>query len=145
MLGAGLPLSVVVDLELHDGTRTLVAGTHGRSAWTLDLQDAVDAPAVAGAPAAMNGPQLSAPAPNPARGAVALAFTLPAAGSARLTVHDVAGRRIATVWDGAAPEGRTHARWDGRDESGRPVAAGAYFARLESGGEVRTEKIVRIK
>ncbi|HMB68852.1 MAG TPA: FlgD immunoglobulin-like domain containing protein, partial [bacterium] len=145
LLGAGLPLSVVVDLELHDGTRTLVAGTHGRSAWTLDLQDAVDAPAVAGAPAAVSGPQLAAPAPNPARGAVALAFTLPAAGNAKLTVHDVAGRRIATVWDGAAPAGRTQARWDGRDESGAPVAAGAYFARLEAGGEVRTEKIVRVR
>jgi photosystem II stability/assembly factor-like uncharacterized protein len=145
LLGSGLPLSVVVDLELHHGTRTLVAGTHGRSAWKLDLQAAVDAPAVAGWESAIDGPQLAAPAPNPARGPVTLAFALPAAGSARLTVHDVAGRRIATLWDGAAPAGGTRARWDGRDESGAPVAAGAYFVRLESAGEIRTEKIVRVR
>lgn len=148
LLGTGLPLSVVADLELHDATRTLVAGTHGRSSWRLDvsnLSPAVDAPLVAGDAAAIGGPQLAAPAPNPARGSVALAFALPAAGTARLTVHDVAGRTVRTLWDGAAPSGRTEARWDGRDGTGVPVAAGTYFVRLEAEGTLRTEKIVRVR
>ncbi|MGH2570556.1 MAG: WD40/YVTN/BNR-like repeat-containing protein, partial [bacterium] len=69
-LGVGLPLSVVVDLELHDASRTLVAGTHGRSAFTLDLSGSVDAPIEV---AARTGLELSAPSPNPARGATRLA------------------------------------------------------------------------
>jgi hypothetical protein len=143
--GTGLPLSVVVDIELHNDTRTLVAGTHGRSAWKVDLELGVDAPLVSGGTAPGGGLQLAAPAPNPARGPVTLAFALPAPGSARLTVHDVAGRRVATLFDGAAPAGRSQAGWDGRDESGAAVAAGTYFVRLESEGETRTEKLIRIR
>jgi len=34
--------------------------------------------------------------------------------------------------------------WDGRDEGGRPVAAGVYFYRLESGREVRSRTTVKL-
>lgn len=37
VLGSGLPHVPVHDLALHEGTRTLVAGTHGRSAWTANV------------------------------------------------------------------------------------------------------------
>lgn len=37
VLGAGLPHVPVHDLALHAGTGTLVAGTHGRSAWTAPV------------------------------------------------------------------------------------------------------------
>ena len=35
--GAGLPHVVVQDISIHEATRTLVAVTHGRSAWTAPL------------------------------------------------------------------------------------------------------------
>jgi len=34
------------------------------------------------------------------------------------------------------------ATWDGRDESGRTVAAGAYFARLEALGRSLTRRLI---
>jgi len=143
-LGSGLPLGVVADLELHDGTRTLVAGTHGRSSYKLDLAAAaVGAPVVDGTDARTDEPRLAAPFPNPARGPAHLAFTLPRAGEARLTVHDVAGRRLAELHRGPAAEGTHEVTWSGRDASGRPLPAGVYFARLEAGGVVQTVKLVR--
>ncbi len=36
-LGTGLPIAPVNDLALHDSTRTLVAGTHGRSMFKINL------------------------------------------------------------------------------------------------------------
>ncbi len=36
-LGYGLPNSVIMDMALDDGSRTLIAGTHGRSVYRLDL------------------------------------------------------------------------------------------------------------
>jgi photosystem II stability/assembly factor-like uncharacterized protein len=143
-LGSGLPLSVVVDIELHDATRTLVAGTHGRSSYALDLASTVDAPIAAGE-ARAPGIELAAPAPNPGGGPVRLAFTLPRAGEARLTLHDVAGRAVAELWSGTAAAGSHEVTWSGRDVAGRPVPAGVYFARLEAGGEVRTAKILRLR
>ncbi len=47
------------------------------------------------------------PAPNPARGNCTLAFTLPAAGAARVALHDVAGRRVAWLARGRWPAGRS--------------------------------------
>ena len=142
-LGTGLPLSVVVDLELHDGSRSLVAGTHGRSAFRIDLNGVVGAPVVAAAGG--GGLRLGAPRPNPSSGRAGLSFALPAAGPARLVMHDVVGRRVRTLHDGPAPAGRSDVSWDGRDESGRMVAAGVYFAKLEAGGESRTVKVSRVR
>jgi hypothetical protein len=82
--------------------------------------------------------------PNPARGEVGMSFTLPATGPARLALFDAAGRRVRTLVDGERPLGRTALRWDGRDESGSPVGAGLYWARLEAAGRVVTRKLVRI-
>jgi hypothetical protein len=48
-----------------------------------------------------------------------------------LRVHDVSGRLVRTLALGTAARGRL--TWDGRDERGRLVPAGLYFARLSSG------------
>jgi hypothetical protein len=73
------------------------------------------------------------PAPNPSRGAVDFALRAPAAGHAVLAIHDVSGRRLVTVLDRPVEPGVHHAAWSGRDEAGRPVAAGLYFYRLTLG------------
>lgn len=70
--------------------------------------------------------------PNPFNPQTRLYFTLPAAGSALLSVHDAAGRRVATLWDGPAPAGRSEVDWSARDAAGRPLPAGLYFYRLET-------------
>jgi flagellar hook assembly protein FlgD len=60
---------------------------------------------------------------------------------ARLTIHDVEGRRVATLVDGIQPAGRRVVSWDGREDSGAEAASGIYFTRLESAGETRVQKI----
>ena len=60
----------------------------------------------------------------------------------RLAIYDVAGWRVVTLVDAQVESGRRAAAWDGRDETGAPVAAGVYFARLEAGGEVASRKLV---
>jgi len=74
-------------------------------------------------------------APNPFRGA--LRISGPA--GTRVTIFDVSGRRRrAAVLDGGGAFA-----WDGRDDSGRPVAPGLYFAR--AGSATRLTKLVRIE
>jgi hypothetical protein len=70
--------------------------------------------------------------PNPFNPQTRLYFTLPAAGAARLSVHDAAGRRVALLWDGPAPAGRSEVDWTARDAMGRPLPAGLYLYRLET-------------
>jgi flagellar hook assembly protein FlgD len=43
------------------------------------------------------------------------------------------------------PAGRHQVTWDGRDTSGRQVASGVYFYRLQAGAETRSGKMVLMK
>ncbi|NOT34772.1 MAG: T9SS type A sorting domain-containing protein [Candidatus Eisenbacteria bacterium] len=86
-----------------------------------------------------------AAAPNPTRGDVTLTFSLPQAGNARLWVHDLAGRRVAVLFEGARSAGSERVTWNGRDANGSAVPAGLYFARLEMGDERVSTRVMRVK
>jgi len=77
---------------------------------------------------------LVAPAPNPFNPRTELRFALPCPAHVRLTVHDVAGRRLRTVLDGFRPAGEHRVVWDGTDAGGRALPSGTYLIRLEAGG-----------
>lgn len=86
---------------------------------------------------------LGAPAPSPSAGTVHFELGLPpGATSVELALYDPAGRRVATIFTGALPEGRQAILWDGRDESGRAVRAGIYFARATAAGQTETRKVI---
>lgn len=80
--------------------------------------------------------------PNPFVSRVDLAIDMERAGPARLAVYDLRGRRAAVLHEGALPEGRNLFEWDGRDASGRSLATGVYFVRLESGGHEAVRKVI---
>jgi len=68
--------------------------------------------------------------PNPFNPSTRIRFELPVAGRARLGVYDIGGRRVAGLLDETLAAGPREATWDGRDQTGRPVPAGVYLARL---------------
>ena len=98
---------------------------------------AVEPPPVPGA-----GLAFSPPAPNPASRTTTLRFTLPRAGAVRLAILDAAGRTVRVLSSGAQSAGAHAIAWDLRDDAGRPVAAGLYFARLESSGATSARRLV---
>ena len=82
----------------------------------------------------VTGFALAAPWPNPARVEAELFFALPAAGPASLRIYDAQGRVVRDLVRGERPAGRQSARWNGRDQAGRAVGSGIYFARLSAAG-----------
>jgi hypothetical protein len=99
----------------------------------------VTVPAGAGAPQAL---RLDPVYPNPFGARAYLNFALPGGGPAKLTIFTVSGRKVATIVDQTLPSGWRSVAWDGTDASGRPVASGTYFAKLESAGQVQIRKVV---
>ncbi len=84
--------------------------------------------------------------PNPANPVVHLAITTRDPGRAlTVDVFDVRGRRVRRLFTGVRPAGSTPLRWNGRDDAGRDVASGVYFARAVSGVETATARIVIIR
>ncbi|MBN2171472.1 MAG: hypothetical protein JW819_09165 [Candidatus Krumholzibacteriota bacterium] len=80
--------------------------------------------------------------PNPFNPATRL--RLAGEGPARLTAHDVAGRRLAVVWEGQL-DGERALAWRARDGSGRDLPAGVYLLRLETPAGCVTRRAVLIK
>jgi hypothetical protein len=62
----------------------------------------------------------------------------------RLTVYDVAGRRVADLVDESMPAGRHAVRWNGDTHSGR-AASGVYFVRMEAAGLSFTKRVVLMR
>jgi flagellar hook assembly protein FlgD len=85
------------------------------------------------------------PHPNPFNPATTLRFALPRAEAVTLAIYGLDGRRVRTLIQGTRPAGQHAVRWDGRDRSGRPVAAGTYLYELRAGPWQATGKLGLVK
>jgi hypothetical protein len=121
-------------------------------AWSDNRSDVFDVyvtlleptgPVTLGAPGASAGPSLAfagrSPRPNPARGLVEFAFTLPDAGPATLEIVDVAGRVRAAV----EPASRAGAQELSLDVARLP--AGLYWARLRQGAAMARTRFAVVR
>ena len=116
-------------------------------AWELTGDDVVVAEAeipsgVATVEASTNAPSLPlSVSPNPSRGAAELAFSLPEAGAVSLRIFDAHGGAVRSLLDGTQAAGDRRIVWDGRDERGRIVGGGVYFAILRAGNRTATRTV----
>jgi hypothetical protein len=89
---------------------------------------------------------LHASAPNPFNPRTTIRFELARAGRTTLAIHDLTGRRVRTLVAGEQLSAAAHERsWDGRDDAGRPVAAGVYVCRLETDGFRAMQRMTLVK
>jgi hypothetical protein len=79
---------------------------------------------------------------SPVGDAPAAVVQLPEAALARVDVYDVLGRRVRNLASRELPRGATVLAWDGRDDAGARQPRGIYFARLVTGREVRTGRLL---
>jgi hypothetical protein len=83
--------------------------------------------------------------PNPFNPLTTIRFECLEPGSVRLTVYDLAGRRVAVLCDGWLGAGPHQQDWDGRDAAGREVAAGPYLVQLRTRQGIEVQKIMLAK
>jgi len=68
--------------------------------------------------------------PTPFESGTTLEYALARGGDVVLAIYEVSGRRIRTLARGAQEPGVYRIAWEGRDDAGRMVPAGMYYARL---------------
>ncbi len=83
--------------------------------------------------------------PNPFNPKTTIYFNLPQTQNVSLRLYDVQGRLIRDLVNGVKQVGSNQVDWDGRDSSGRAVASGTYFARLESEGLTSVKSMVLVR
>ncbi len=83
--------------------------------------------------------------PNPFNPTTRIVLDLAATERVRLVIFDARGRRVRDLVDAILPSGRKEFVWDGRDDGGRGLPSGTYFAHVGAGAVRQTAKMVLLK
>jgi len=83
--------------------------------------------------------------PNPFNPSTKIRFSLPTEGRVILDIHGIDGRRVRRLLDTDLPEGLHTLTWQGRDDEGKRLPSGVYFAMLRSASETRIKKMVMVQ
>jgi len=145
-IAAGRPAGDGVRLQytaLEDETLWLVCDSWGVGPRPFTLTGSLDDITAADPPASAGLALRCAPTPfNPT---TTITYDLPHAGHARLRIHDLRGRLVASLVDAHQPAGAYSVPWRATSLRGGPLPSGAYVVRLEVGGEARTARVTVLK
>ena len=70
--------------------------------------------------------------PNPSGGSASVGFRLTEPDHVSVTIFDVQGRRIRTLFEGQLPAGEYAMPWNHQDSGGKAVRNGTYMVRVEA-------------
>lgn len=91
-------------------------------------------------------PELTlSPRPNPSRWEIELVYSIPREENINLTIYNILGERVRTLFHGQMPAGVYRVRWNGKDEKLREVASGTYFFQLSFGKKQIIKKGILIR
>jgi len=130
------PIVPVFDIDLHNSTRKLVSGTHGRSMYAFNL-NAVEIAEPDSRPLACN---LDQNYPNPFNAQTNISFAIKKAGHVQVNVYDINGRLVTTLLDKGLAVGEHKLTFDGSK-----LASGTYFLSLKTDGYQGSRKMMLIK
>ena len=87
--------------------------------------------------------------PNPFNTQTRIGYTIPG-GHVRsvpvsLRIYNILGQSVRTLVDQPQTGGKHEIIWDGKDDSGRDIASGVYFYRLQAAETVETRRMVLIR
>lgn len=83
--------------------------------------------------------------PNPFNAKTAIDYSIGKNSDVKLSVYDLAGRLVNTLYNGVQEAGHYQITWDGKDANGNLTASGVYFYRLEAEGKNVTRRMVMLK
>ena len=139
--GSTAPLTTYWSVEAVPAAQVVRFGTYGRGIW--DYSTDVTTPAQM---ATVPGANLELVcAPNPFNPRTTIAFRLEDAGRATVTIHDVAGRRVALLRDEHLAAGRHEIAWQGRDDGGQACSSGVYLVRVATEAGSASQSIVLVR
>jgi hypothetical protein len=83
--------------------------------------------------------------PNPFNPETRISYYLPKACQVKLTIYNVLGQTVRTLYDGYQNAGIQTLTWDSRGEDGAELSSGIYFYRLQAGDFNQTKKMSLMK
>ncbi len=112
----------------------------GLGRWTGDPDQLAGVSAAPPVPQS-TGRLLRSAQPNPFNPRTELTLDLPVAGAAGVRIYDARGALVRRLLDADLAAGEHRVSWDGRDDAGRALPSGVYFARLRTAGGSEAVKL----
>jgi hypothetical protein len=143
-MGSGLPNSSINDMQIHSGSRIARAFTHGRSLWELNLDELV----ITAVPPDAQPHEtfsISNNYPNPFNPSTTLEVSLSTQSDLTVTIYDLQGKVVRVLTYRQLGAGTHAVAWDGKTDTGVPIASGIYLCQARVGSEVQTRRIVLLR
>ena len=83
--------------------------------------------------------------PNPFNPITTIRYDLPEAGYVNVVIYDMMGHQIKQLISGTEDAGHKSVVWDSTNDYGKPVSAGVYMYRIQTGEYIQTKKMVLLK
>jgi photosystem II stability/assembly factor-like uncharacterized protein len=123
VLGSDLPNSPVFDINYHQPTRKLVAGTHGRSLFEFDLSSITSMEDENNI--IVKGFELYQNYPNPFNPGTRIAFTLASDSNVKISIYNIVGQKIVDIISNNYQAGKHDVYFNGSD-----LSSGIYFYKI---------------
>jgi photosystem II stability/assembly factor-like uncharacterized protein len=123
VLGSDLPNSPVFDINYHQPTRKLVAGTHGRSLFEFDLSSITSMEDENNI--IVKGFELYQNYPNPFNPGTRIAFTLASDSNVKISIYNIVGQKIVDIINNNYQAGKHDVYFNGSD-----LSSGIYFYKI---------------
>ncbi|MEZ5197810.1 MAG: T9SS type A sorting domain-containing protein [Bacteroidales bacterium] len=136
MLGYNLPNIPVNDLRLHNGSRSLLAATFGRSMYKYDLYQDTVATRIDERDEGFEILTLDA-FPNPFHRILNIEVNIELEQEGLVEIYDLSGKKTATLFNGRLNTEHNQFSWKPGNNS-----MGAYIVRVKSGNKVYSRKVV---
>ncbi|MBC8175532.1 MAG: class II glutamine amidotransferase [Candidatus Marinimicrobia bacterium] len=83
--------------------------------------------------------------PNPFNLVTTISYSLNSRNYVELSVLNIKGQKVRTLFNGKSDVGQYYLRWDGKDSKDRFVASGIYIYRLRVGTNIEQKKMLLMK
>jgi len=83
--------------------------------------------------------------PNPFNPSTRIEYELPTTSQVKISVYNLNGQLVQTLFHGEQSAGRYTISWDGKNANGNSIASGLYLVRMEAGRYAAVRKTVIAK
>ncbi|MBN1155354.1 T9SS type A sorting domain-containing protein [candidate division KSB1 bacterium] len=83
--------------------------------------------------------------PNPFNPETMFRYRIPEAGEMKITIYNLLGQEIISLYDGLQTAGLHEIKWNGVDAMGNQTAAGAFICELQFGNQHKTIKLMKLE
>ncbi|CAN5642521.1 hypothetical protein BH10BAC5_BH10BAC5_28940 [soil metagenome] len=137
LLSTGMPISAVYDMKYRESNKILLAATHGRGCFKIDLTTLTGIQNISLTPENFG---LSQNYPNPFNPVTKIKYSVPSSTLVTLKVYDILGHEVETIVSKVQNRGVYETQFDGAK-----YASGVYIYKLSAGSFNETKMMMLVK